>query len=58
MLPNSLVPCTPQKPIIWMFPKIGVPQNGSKWMVYKAKPENPIKMDDLEVALFLETPMC
>ena len=37
--------------IIWMFPKIGVPQNGLFIM------ENPIKMDDLGVALFLETPI-
>ena len=34
---------------IWMFPKIGVPQNG--WFVM----ENLIKMDDLGVPLFLET---
>ena len=34
---------------IWMFPKIGVPQNG--WFTM----ENPIKMDDLRVPLFLET---
>jgi len=34
----------------WMFPKIGVPQNG--WFIM----ETPIKMDNLGVPLFLETP--
>ena len=28
-----------------------------KWMAYNGKPENPIKMDDLGVPLFLETPI-
>ena len=34
---------------MWMFPKIGVPQNG--WFIME------IKMDDLGVPLVLETPM-
>ena len=36
---------------IWMFPKIGIPQNG--WFIM----ENPIKMDDLGLPLFLEPPI-
>ncbi len=37
---------------VWVFPKIGVPQNG--WFLR----ENPITIDDLEgPPLFLETPI-
>ena len=38
-------------PKIGVFPKMGVPQNG--WF----RMGNPIKMDDLGVSLFLETPI-
>ena len=49
MLPTNLP--NKNQPFMWVFPKIKVPQNG--WFIM----ENPIKMDDLGVPLFLETPM-
>ena len=36
---------------IWVFPKIVVPRNG--WFTR----DNPIRIDDLGVPLFLETPI-
>ena len=36
--------------IKWVFPKIGVPQNGGFVR------ENPVRIDDLGVPLFLQTP--
>ena len=44
--------CVNSSIVIWVFPKIGVPQNGC-FIV-----ENPIKMDDLGIPLFLETTIC
>ena len=41
--------CRFQGIVIWVFPKIGVPQNG--WFIM----DKTIKMDDLGVPLFLET---
>ena len=43
--------CTEPSYNMGVEPKIGVPENG--WFIM----ENPIKMDDLGVPLFLDTPI-
>ena len=50
-IPWFLPICSINAKFIWVFPKIVVPQNG--WFIR----EHPIKMDDLGVPLFLETPI-
>ena len=47
----GLEPPTSDDMNIWVFPKIVVPQNG--WFII----QNPIKMDDLGVPPFSETPI-
>ena len=51
MKPNKMDSNWQNHPSIWVFPKIVVPQNG--WFIR----ENPIKIHDLGVPLFLETPI-
>ena len=46
-----IIPSGESRVYIWVFPKIVVPQNG--WFLM----ENTIKIDDLGVPLFLETPI-
>ena len=47
--PNTTNPDSDFHVSVWVFPKVGVTQNG--WFIM----ENPIKMDDLGVPLFSET---
>jgi len=48
-IPQGLIG-TPLKVLVWVFPKMVVPH---EWFIM----ENHIKMDDLGVPLFLETPV-
>ena len=49
---SPVVSPSPSQGNIWVFPKIEVLQNG--WFIM----ENPIKIGNLGVPLFLETPIC
>ena len=51
LLPNDQTNNEFSSSAIWVFPKIGVPENG--WFIV----ESPIKMHDLGVPLFLERPI-